>query len=189
MKLRWGLYLAILAAPSIGAATIDVSAETSAMVRTGDTLVFHLLTWNFGVNAAAFGLPAYPSDVNFALVSAPLGGAGEFAATLESADRGSVGSVRRPDFRPGLFPGEWVYGRCFDAPGPPAPVAAAIRKYYSVLLVRRHRFTQRRAGCHGGPGTLYLLRQNLYASLTGGPLSVGAVPGSVDLESRVNRCP
>ena len=71
MRLRWGLYLAILAAPSIGAATIDVSAETSAVVHTGDTLVFHLLTWNFGVNAAAFGLPEYPTEVNFALVSAP----------------------------------------------------------------------------------------------------------------------
>jgi len=32
----------------------------------------------------------------------------------------------------------------------------------------------------------YVLRQNLYTSLSGGPLSVGALPGSVDLESPVN---
>jgi hypothetical protein len=32
--------------------------------------------------------------------------------------------------------------------------------------------------------TPYLLRQDLYANLSGGPLSVGAIPGSVALESQ-----
>src|ERR1019366_3162007 len=69
MRLRWGLYLAILAVPAMGAATVDVSSETSTVVHTGDTLAFELLTWNYGVNAASFGLPLYPTDVNFELVS------------------------------------------------------------------------------------------------------------------------
>src|ERR1035438_9272002 len=86
MILRWGICLAILAAPTMGASIVDVSAETSTVVHTGDALIFQLLTWNFGVNAARQNLPLYPTDVNFALVSAPLGGAAEFAATVESAD-------------------------------------------------------------------------------------------------------
>src|SRR5450755_1722207 len=105
MRLRWGLYFAILAAPAMRAGTIDVSTAPSVVVRTGDTLVFQLLTWNFGVNAATFGLPVYPTDVNFALVSAPLeskaSGAGEFAATLESADHAVSVAFGDLTFTPG----------------------------------------------------------------------------------------
>src|ERR1017187_4123031 len=67
MRLRWGLYLAILVAPVISATTIDLSSETSILVHTGDTLIFQVSTGSFGVNAAAFGLPLYPEDVSFAL--------------------------------------------------------------------------------------------------------------------------
>src|SRR4249920_3182785 len=101
MKLQLGLCLAIFSGPSIGAATIDVSSDASAMVRTGDTLVFHLLTWNYAVDAAAFGLPLYPSEVSFALVSAPVGLGGEFTATLESADRGVSVAFGDLTFGPG----------------------------------------------------------------------------------------
>src|ERR1039458_10810242 len=105
MRLRWGLYLAILAAPAMGAATVDVSSETSTVVHTGDTLAFELLTWNYGVNAASFGLPIYPTDVNFELVSAPLSMAGGFAVTLESAGRAVAGKVGSPSFGPGYIQG------------------------------------------------------------------------------------
>src|SRR5258708_39041810 len=103
MRLRWGLYLAFLTAPVIGASTIDLSTETSAVVHTGDTLVFQLLSWNFAVDAAAFGLSAYPAEVNFALGSAPLGAAGESAATLPPAGpSGSLAFGGLP-FGPGFF--------------------------------------------------------------------------------------
>src|SRR5437899_2022860 len=105
MKLQWGLWLAILSAPSIGAATIDVSADTSVRVRTGDTLVFQLLTSNFALAAAAYGLPVQPSEVSFALVSVPLGAGSEFAATLESADRGVSVAFGDLTFGPGYFQG------------------------------------------------------------------------------------
>src|SRR5260370_42005579 len=84
MRLRWGLYLAFLTAPVIGASTIDVSTDTSAVLHTGDTLVFQLLSWNFAVDAPAFGLPAYPAEANFALVSSPLCAAGVFTTTPKS---------------------------------------------------------------------------------------------------------
>src|SRR6476469_2012976 len=110
MKLQLALCLAILSAPSIGAATIDVSADTSRIVRTGDALVFHLLTWNYAVDAAAFGLPLYPSAVSFALVSAPLGVGGGFAATLESADRKVSVAFGDLTFGPGYFQGSGYKG-------------------------------------------------------------------------------
>src|ERR1017187_10863469 len=103
MRLRWGLYLAILAAPAMGAATVDVSSETSNVVHTGDTLAFELLTWNYGVNAASFGLPIYPTDVNFELVSAPLSMAGGVAVTLGSADRAGAGTFASLSFGPGYI--------------------------------------------------------------------------------------
>src|SRR5260370_19367609 len=110
MRLRWGLYLAFLTAPVIGASTIDVSTDTSAVLHTGDTLVFQLLSWNFAVDAPAFGLPAYPAEVNFALVSAPLGAAGEFAATLKSADRSVSVAFGDLTFGPGYFQGSGYAG-------------------------------------------------------------------------------
>src|ERR1039458_10411930 len=96
MRLRWGLYLAILAVPAMGAATVDVSSDTSTVVHTGDTLAFELLTWNYGVNAASFGLPLYPTDVNFELVSAPLSMAGGVALPLESGGPQVVGTFPTP---------------------------------------------------------------------------------------------
>src|SRR5260370_20930507 len=100
MRLRWALYLAMVTVYLVGATTIDVSTQTSTVVNTGDTLVFQLLSWNFAVDAAVFGMPASPTEVSFALGTAPLGGAGEFAATLESADR----SVSVPFAEPAASP-------------------------------------------------------------------------------------
>jgi hypothetical protein len=132
MKLQLGLCLAILSAPSIGAATIDVSSDTSATVRTGDTLVFHLLTWNYAMDAAAFGLPLYPSEVSFALVSAPLDFVGEFAATLESADRGVSVAFGDLTFGPGHFQGSGYMGDVSTLQA--AYLYLAEIRYCSVLL-------------------------------------------------------
>jgi hypothetical protein len=184
MILRWGLCLAILVAPAAGAATIDVSAETSAVVRTGDTLVFQLLAWNFGVNAAAIGLPVYPTDVTFALVSAPLSVAPGFAATLESADRAVSVAFDSLTFGPGHFQGSGYEGEVSTLQGylRLSPLLSeALFSAPSAFIALRN----------DGPDVTiglppYLLRQNLYASLSGGPLSVGALPGSVAQESPVN---
>ncbi len=165
MRLRWGLYLAFLTAPVLGASTLDVSTQTSAVMHTGDTLVFQLSTWNFAANTAAFGLPAYPAAVNFALVSAPLGGAGTFAATLESAD-GSV-SVAFGDlaFATGYFQGTGYTGEVSTLQGylPLSPVLSGelFNGSAAFILLRNE----------GPDVTLglapYVLRQDLYASLVG----------------------
>lgn len=185
MRLRWGFYLAILMAPAMGASTIDVSTETSLMMRTGDTLVFHLFTWNFGVNAAAFSLPVYPADVSFALASAPLSGAERFAATLESEDRTVSVAFGNLTFSPGRFHGSGYAGEVSTLEGylhlSPLLSGELFSTPSAVVALRNE-----------GPDVTvglapYVLRQDLYGSLSGGPLSVGAIPGWVDLESPVNR--
>jgi hypothetical protein len=185
MRLRWGLYLAFLTAPVIGGSTIDLSTETSAVVHTGDTLVFQLLSWNFAVDAAAFGLSAYPAEVNFALVSAPLGAAGEFAATLKSADRSVSVAFGDLTFGPGYFQGSGYAGEVSTLHGYLSLSPLLSEELFnasSAFIVLRN---------EGPDVTLglapYVLRQDLYASLSDGPLSVGALPGLVDVESRANQ--
>jgi hypothetical protein len=189
MKLRLGLWLAIVSAPSIGAATIDVSADTSAIVRTGDTLVFHLLTSNFALAATAYGLPANPSEVSFALVSLPLSAGSEFAATLESADRGMSVAFGDLTFGPGYFEGSGYAGDVSTLQGrlslstfQSEVLFGSTSSSTSAIIALRNQGPDVELGL-----APYSLRQSLYASLTGGSLSVGAVPGSVDLEGRANR--
>ena len=155
------------------------------VVHTGDTLVFQLLSWNFAVDAAAFGMPANPTEVNFALVSAPLGGTGEFAATLESADRSVSVAFGDLTFGTGYFQGSDYGGEVSTLQGYLTLSAALSEDIFngsSAFIVLRN---------EGPDVTLglapYVLRQDLYASLSEGPLSVGALPGSVDLENRANQ--
>jgi hypothetical protein len=166
----------------MGATILDVSSETSIVVQTGDSLVFQLLTWNFGVNAAGQDLSPYPTDVNFALVSAPLSEAAGFAASVESAD-GTV-SVALGDLTFGL-------GNLQSS-----DYTGAVSVLQGALHLSSLQDSQQLFGASSvvidllneGPDVTiglapYLLRQDLFASLSGGPLSVGAIPGSVELES------
>jgi hypothetical protein len=184
MRLRWVLYLSMLAAQTTGAATIDLSSETSARVHTGDTLVFHLLTWNYGVNAAAFGLLVYPTDVSFALASAPPGATGEFAATLESADRTVSVAFGDLTFGPGYFQGSGYAGEVSTLQGHlqlDPLLSEALFRTQSVVIALRNLGPDVTLGL-----VPYLLRQDLLAGLSGGPLSVGALPGPVELEQQIH---
>jgi hypothetical protein len=185
MRLRWGLYLAILAAPLVRGSTIDVSSETNVVVQTGDTLVFELLTWNFGVNATAFGLSPYPTAVNFDLVSVPLSVTGGVAATLESADQTLSIAFDPLTFGPGYIEGSGYTGAVSTVQGylPLSPfLSQALFSSGSAFIALRNNGPDVTVGLPS-----YALPQDVYASLTGGPLSVGALPGSVNLESQGNR--
>jgi hypothetical protein len=169
----------------MGATSIDVSTQTSTVVHTGDSLVFQLLSWNFTVDATAFGMPANPTEVNFALVSAPLGGAGEFAVTLESADRSVSVAFGDLTFGPAYFQGSGYAGEVSTLQGYLSLSQVLSGEVFNgspAFIVLRN---------EGPDVTLglapYVLRQDLYSSLSEGPLSVGALPGFVDLESRANQ--
>jgi hypothetical protein len=166
----------------MGASTLDVSSETSIVVHAGDTLIFQLLTRSFGVNAALQDQSPYPTDLSFALVTAPLGEAAGFAATVESAD-GTV-SVPLGDLTFGMgnlqssgytgavsvLKGQLHLSSLLDS--------AALFSAPSIAIVLQNEGSDVAVGL-----VPYLLRQDLFASLSGGPLSVGAIPASVELES------
>jgi hypothetical protein len=182
MILRWGICLAILAAPPLGASTLDVSSETSIVVHAGDTLIFELLTGSFGVNAALQGQSPYPTDVNFALVSAPLSDAAGFAASVESADGTVSFALDGLTFGPGNLQSSGYTGAVSVLQGAlhlPSLLDSAQLFSGSTVVI---------ALLNEGPDVTlglapYLLRQDLFASLSGGPLSVGAITASVELES------
>ena len=182
MILRWGICLAILAAPPLGASTLDVSSETSVVVHAGDTLIFELLTRNFGVNAALQDQSPYPTDVNFALVSAPLSEAAGFAASVESADGTVSFALGDLTFGQGNLQSSGYTGAVSVLQGAlhlPSLLDSARLFSGSTVVI---------ALLNEGPDVTldmapYLLRQDLFASLSGGPLSVGAVTASVELES------
>ena len=155
------------------------------MVRTGDTLVFRLLTSNFGGNAARLGVPQSPSQVDFALVSDGAAVGGEFAATLESADRSVSVGFGDLTFHSGIFQGSAYAGEAAMLEGYlPLPPLLSETLFAGpfVMLYLRNEGPDIRIGL-----APYLLRQDLFASLSGGPLSVGAVPYTVDLEGRAER--
>jgi hypothetical protein len=166
----------------MGASTLDVSSETSIVVHAGDTLIFQLLTGNFGVNAARQNQSPYPTEVNFALVSAPLSDAAEFAASVESADGTVSVALDNLAFGPGNLQSSGYTGAVSVLQG---------ALHLSSLLDSAQLFSGSSVVIdllNEGPDVTvslapYLLRQDLFASLSGGPLSVGAITGSVELES------
>jgi hypothetical protein len=108
-----------------------------------------------------------------------------FAATLESADRGVSVAFGDLAFSPGYFEGSGYSGEVSALRGhlslSPLLSEVLFSSTTTVIALRNE-----------GPDVEvglapYVLRQNLYASLSAGPLSVGAVSGSVDLEGRANR--
>jgi hypothetical protein len=181
MRLRLGLCLAILVAPVVSAGTLDVSSQTSAVVPTGDTLVFQLLTGSFGVNAEAFGLPVYPTAVSFDLVSAPLSIAGGFTATLESPDLAVSVAFGSVSYGSGYIQGSEYTGAVSTVQGflQLSPLLSeGLFSDGSVFLTLSNEGPDVTVGL-----SPYTLRQDMFASLSGGPLSVGAAPGVVDLDS------
>jgi hypothetical protein len=179
MLLRWGLYLVILAAPATGGTIRDVSDDTSVVVHTGDTLVFQLLTSSFAADAAALRLPVQPDGISFALATSPLSGAGSFAATLQSAD--GLAS---------LAFGELTFGTgSLDRGGDGQDVSvleSSLSQLDSktlsgepfVFIALRNDGPEVKLGIPSFP-----MRQDMFATLSGGSLQVGAIPTSVELES------
>ena len=183
MTLRWGLYLAILAAPALRADTIlDVSANTGTTVQTGNILTFQVISGSFSRNALAFGQSVYPTDISFALVTAPISGAGDFQAALQSAD-GSVSiAFGGPlTFTDGVLQSSGYSGAVSTLNGYlhlSPPLSEALFSSSPVLTLT-----------NDGPDVTlgldpYTLRQELHVSLGSGPLTVGALQGSVTLESQ-----
>ena len=162
---------------------IDISSESTQLIRSGDIVVFHLFTWNFAKNAERLNLPLLVTDLNFALITAPVPDAGAFEVALASEDHSVTAEWREQYFTSGAFSGSAYKGEISTLQGH-LPLSAEFSKVLldegSMVISLRNR----------GPDIVlglatYLLRQDLVAGLSGGPLTVGALPGWVEFQPGV----
>ena len=175
----------LLAALPLAAGTVDVSTATSVFLHDGYSLTFGVADWNFAVNAARLGLPQDPTQVRFALVSAPLGAAGQFTGVLDSSD----GSLSVPFSTPvgfisGSFQGAGYQGAVSVAQGSMSLSPAQSRQLFAGTGAFLTLY-------YSGPDITiglapYTLQQDMSVSLSGSGLSVGALPGGVILDPPEN---
>jgi len=164
----------------LGAGTIDVSTQVSALFDTGYELSFAVPSWNFHVNAVNFGIPVYPTNVEFTFVSAVQDLPGQFGAVLESGDGSISVSFGAPlSFAPGMFQGSRYSGAVSVLEGSLQLSETLSQQLFggspAVLIL-----------LNAGPAVNmglppYTVQQDMNVSLGGGGLSVGAVPGGVGL--------
>lgn len=181
MTYRWCGLAVILSALPLAAGTIDVSAQVSALFNTGDTLSFTVPSWNFGINAAHYGLPEYPTSVGFVFVTASEDSLAQVEAVLVSGDGSVSVSFGAPlSFVPAMFQGSAYSGAVSVLEGSLQISETRSQQLFgsspAVLIL-----------LNTGPAlTLglppYTLQQDLNVSLGGSGLSVGAVPGGVTLD-------
>jgi hypothetical protein len=171
--------LALLAVLHLPAGTIlEVTHQTAIHLYTGDALRFTISASNFELDAATLGVSIYPTALKFTFVSAPLDGAGQFLADLESGDGET--SVAAAD--PLSFVDSWLSGSKY------AGEVSSLNGYFSFSEAEsRQLFAGSGAVLkllNTGPEMAvglppYTLRQDLNATLSNDRLSVGALPGSV----------
>lgn len=163
------------------AGVVDVSTSNSVFVHTGDTLTFELSVSSYSLHAQAFGLPPYPETLQFALVTAPLSVPGQFSATLSSPDASDNVAFDAPlSFTAGHFSSAGYQGTVDTLHGQVQLQAQTAQDLFGGGKVQLHLINL------GGNLTLglpsLLLGQDLFATLSGGPLSVGVRVGSVTLD-------
>lgn len=180
MTYPWCGLAAILSVLPLAAGTIDASSQALASLDTGDELSFTVPSWNFGIDAANFGLPEYPTSVEFEFVSDSADLLAQVEVVLESGDGSVSVSFGAPlSFVPAIFAGSGHSGAA------------------SVLQGSLHLSQTLSQQLFGGSPALlilldtgpaltvglppYTLQQDLNVSLGGGGLSVGAPLGGVAL--------
>jgi hypothetical protein len=159
---------------------IDVSGQVSALLETGDALSFTVPSWNFSIDAGEFGLPVYPTEVEFTFVSDPVASPAQFEVVLESGDDSvSVLLGALLSFVPGTFQGAGYSGAVSVLDGSLSLSETLSQQLFgnsaAVLML-----------LNTGPAVTvglppYNLRQDMNVSLGGGGLSVGSPLSGVSL--------
>src|SRR5271157_5343358 len=106
---RLGWFVCLAVAP-LYAGVIDVSSQSSVVLHEGDTLSFAISAFSYMVHAPAFGAPADPPYVSFALLTAPLPGAPDLTFSLESFGGDVSTAVGDASLLPGYFQGSLYQG-------------------------------------------------------------------------------
>jgi hypothetical protein len=175
------IFAILLTIPAVHASTIDVSSSQTVVVNRGDTLSFELFNGSYRSAAQRFGLPLVTDVLRFALISAPLADGAALSVTLRSADSSFLVPLGAPlDFTSGYYSSGAFHGSVLTFHGQfelDTERSRNLLQSGSVWLD----FTNHGAGFTLGLEPL-LLGRDLYASLSGGPLSVGAAVGAVVLD-------
>jgi hypothetical protein len=174
------VFLGVLAS-STSAATVDVSMQTTQALQSGDSLAFLFTDASYARLALSMGMSPYPSQIFFDLMSAPVGAAGQFTVELESED----GSASAP------FPGpvQWTSGVVMTSEYSGSASVLTDSLTLSSALSQQI-FATPDADLiltYTGPDITvglppYSLKNDLYVSLTGGPLTIGAMVDGVTLD-------
>jgi len=179
MKAPFGLL--VLAAVPLYGGTVDLTGAETVLVRTGDTLSFDLFTGSYSANAQALGLSANPEAIAFCLITSPLAIPGQFVATITSSDASielAFGGVSR--FNTGYLSSAGFQGIVSTLNGHLNLTSSVSSELFSGGALRLNLRNQ-------GPDLLLglpplTLSQDLFVTLSGGPLSVGAHAQSVTLQ-------
>lgn len=160
------------------ATSIDLSSSTSTLLHSGDSLSFELFTWNYAVNALAYGQPVNASDILFTLITAPVDTPPALTAFIESSDQ----SLSFEFAGPLLFTAGYLSTAAFETPVSAISGHLHVSDSDSLNLFNSGEVILRFLN-EGDDFDLGLppqtLRSDLFVSLSGGSLSVGALPGGV----------
>ena len=177
LRSRW--YVCLLVAP-LYAAPINVSADSSVTLQTGDTLTFAVSAWSYQSHASALGAPADPSYLSFSLLTDPLLGALDLGVSVQSYSGAASAPVTDATQSSGYFQGFLYKGSVSMESGSLNLSPGLSSQLFSgpaVLLEVENL---------GGAVTLglspYTLMQSLDVSLSGGGFSVGGVVASATLQ-------
>jgi hypothetical protein len=178
MPLRRLLSLVFMVALRLSAATIiDVSSQSAITLNSGGALRFTIYNGNFTANAKNLNLSAVVTDVSFDLLSDPLSESGRFTAILSSADgpvslsQGSLG------FAAGFLDSATYRGTVSVLHGSFSFSQETSSKLFdggSAVLTLLYDGPAVTVGLSSST-----LQKDFHASLSGGPLSVGAVQSRV----------
>jgi len=173
--------LLVLAAVPLCGGTLDLTGAETVLVRTGDTLSFDLFTGSYSANAQALGLNANPEAIAFCLITSALPVSGQFVATVTSFDASielAFGGVL--GFNTGYLSSAGFQGIVSTLNGHLNLTSSVSSELFLRGALRLNLRNQ-------GPELLFglpplTLSQDLFVTLSGGPLSVGAHAQSVTLQ-------
>ncbi|MDE3167132.1 MAG: PEP-CTERM sorting domain-containing protein [Acidobacteriota bacterium] len=174
-------FVLVAAALPLSASSIDVTRADSVLLHSGDTLSFTLQTFSYARNAQTFGLSPIPASLLFSLVTTPTTQSAGFAVTLSSADASYDVALDAPLGFTAAGLGSSKYRGAVSALSASFSFTGAESDRLFSGSVAHLNFRNL-----GGDVTLglsgLLLPQDLYSSLSGDRLTVGALAISASLQ-------
>ncbi len=180
--MKYSLAFAFLAAAlPLSASSIDVSGADSILLHSGDTLSFTLQTFTYAHNAQTFGLSPTPASLLFSLVTTPTTQNAGFAVTLSSADASYDVALDAPLGFTSAGLGSSKYRGAVSALSANFSFTGAESDRLFTGSVAHLNFRNLGGDVSLGLSGL-LLPQDLYSSLSGDRLTVGALAIAASLQ-------